>query len=202
MTVVQISRIQHRRGSSGELPTNLEEAELGVTTDTGEVFIGAPNLPAIQGRSTYPYKNLKILTELDIQRTITGDVYYHGPIVSSVAPPTGTDELMFGLFPDNSRDFCNYDLSLESQDGNSKLVAMITICVHPSTPNLSVVNIAPGSVCDIGWPGGSASYPTTASQHFRLTSLNGVTWLTFRNSFGIPMILSLSGREWSTPPAA
>lgn len=75
MPVVQISRIQHRRGLSTDLPQpNLAEGELGLTLDTGELFIGSPNFPPISGRSSYPYQNLRVLTEFslrDLSSTLT-----------------------------------------------------------------------------------------------------------------------------------
>jgi hypothetical protein len=58
-----------RRGPRNQLPTQLAEGEIGFATDTGELFIGAPNLsstsyitPAPLSRSD---QNIRILTELD-----------------------------------------------------------------------------------------------------------------------------------------
>lgn len=65
----EIALIQHRRGTAVDLPSNLEEAELGFCTDTGDLVIGAPNLHELDGRerdqnNIFPYHNLRILTEL------------------------------------------------------------------------------------------------------------------------------------------
>ena len=63
--VIQISEIVHRRGSKDSLP-NLAEAELGLTIDTSQVFIGTPNFPQAQNRAAanqFPFANTQILTE-------------------------------------------------------------------------------------------------------------------------------------------
>jgi len=65
MPVIQISEIVHRRGSKDSLP-NLAEAELGLTLDTSQVFIGTPNFPQAQSRAAnnkFPFANTQILTE-------------------------------------------------------------------------------------------------------------------------------------------
>ena len=62
----QIALIQHRRGNLSELPTQLNEAELGFATDTNELFIGNPSNPALAERieaNIFPYGNVQILTE-------------------------------------------------------------------------------------------------------------------------------------------
>ena len=56
-------------GPSSQLPDYLESSEIAFTTDTGEVFIGAPTIHAIDGRernksNIYPYHNIQLLTEL------------------------------------------------------------------------------------------------------------------------------------------
>lgn len=199
MAVYQISRIQHRRGTSGELPDALEDGEIGMTTDTGEVFIGASDHPSVSGRKSYPYQNIKILTELDVQRTVTGDVYYHGPLIGSAINP-GVNAPVAALFPHNSRDFATYDISLSTPDRNAKIMCQATVCVHPSNPNLSVVQIVPGSVCYMNW---GTPLNTTANAQFTLTNVDeegqdsGVTWLKFNNNLGARFIVSVSGREWS-----
>lgn len=78
MPVVQISRIQHRRGLSTDLPQpNLAEGELGFTLDTGELFVGAPNFPPIVGRGNYPYQNLRILTEFSLRDLLSTLLYVY-----------------------------------------------------------------------------------------------------------------------------
>lgn len=77
MTVVQISRIQVRRGPEADLPgapvdfdaptfsPALANGELALTTDTGRLFVG--HQPAVgqpgHRRITFPYQNTEVLTE-------------------------------------------------------------------------------------------------------------------------------------------
>lgn len=208
MAVYQITRIQHRRGTSGELPDALADGEIGMTTDTGEVFIGAADHPAVSGRKTYPYQNIKFITELDVQRGIKGDVYYHGALAGARCAANNIATSVVPLFNHGQREFATYEVSLKSNDGGVKFMGILTICVHPSDPNQSTVTITPGSVCALNWPGGSANYPVSASLNngpFALSRYDlqgfdtGVTWLTFKNTYGIELILSISGREWTSP---
>ena len=45
MAINMFSKIKIRRGPQIDLP-DLDKGEFGFTTDTGEVFIGAPDLPS------------------------------------------------------------------------------------------------------------------------------------------------------------
>lgn len=67
MPIIQISQIKHRRGLRNDLPKpSLEEGEIGLALDTGELFIGTPNLPeaiARNNRNEFPFANTQILTE-------------------------------------------------------------------------------------------------------------------------------------------
>jgi Major tropism determinant N-terminal domain len=81
MAVTQISRIQVRRGDKEALPQSLEEGEFGFATDTGELFIGAPNLPKIADRNqTFPYQNVRVITEFDLVHTLHDHVVTSGPL--------------------------------------------------------------------------------------------------------------------------
>jgi hypothetical protein len=210
MAVYQISRIQHRRGTSGELPDALADGEIGMTTDTGEVFIGASDHPAVSGRKSYPYQNIKILTELDVQRGIKGDVYYHGALVGARCPRNGVWSSVVPLFAHSSRDFATYDFALSANNRSTKVVGTLSVCVHPTDPDQSIVTVKTHSV--MGWSEtrdyldtivGDASRPGK----FKLTRFDnegldsGVTWLSFLNDVpaGSEFILSVSGREWSNP---
>lgn len=92
MAVVQISRIQHRRGNRSELPESLAEGEIGYAKDTGEIFIGAPNLDKVQFRKVgaaradgiFPYANIRLLTEFDVSYTMTDKIYTQGPLLRGV----------------------------------------------------------------------------------------------------------------------
>lgn len=202
MAVYQISRIQHRRGTSGELPDALADGEIGMTTDTGEVFIGAAGHPSVSGRKSYPYQNIKLITELDVQRTITGDVYYHGALVGQTIS-SGQNASVVPLFAHGTRDFANYDVSISSTDRSKKVMFTITVCVHPSNPTSSSVQITPGSVCYMNWDSTNHAINTNVNGQVILTNLDdqgqdsGVTWLKLNNNFGLDVIVSVAGREWS-----
>lgn len=93
MAIVQITKIQHRGGTRDNLPESLSDREIGISVDSGEIFVGAPNLNKIQyrrpGNATpegiYPYSNIKILTEFDMSYTLTDKIYHNGPLLSGVA---------------------------------------------------------------------------------------------------------------------
>lgn len=125
MAVTQISRMQVRAGEAKDLPDNLAEGEIGMTIDEGGVYIGAPRYAPIQNRGAslgnpgiFPYRNIKILTELDTQYTVSGETYYHGPLKSlPIAAGTATQVLTTLItFPD--RAFGIYDYSITAQDGS------------------------------------------------------------------------------------
>lgn len=86
MTVVQISEIKHRTGRREEL-SQLEQSEIGVTYDSGELFIGMPAFSKIQHRKPsqnspgqFPYGNIKILTEFDFVHTMSDKVATYSPL--------------------------------------------------------------------------------------------------------------------------
>lgn len=216
MAVYQISRIQHRRGTSGELPDALANGEIGMTTDTGEVFIGAADHPSVAGRKSYPYQNIKILTELDVQRGIKGDTYYHGSLAGARCPRNGVWSSVIPLFAHGARDFATYDFSLSANNGSTRAIGTLSICVHATDPDLSTVDVKTNSVMgwsttkdylDTGYVAGSAPAQVSSAGNFKLTRFDiegfdtGVTWLSFLNDIpaGPEFILSVSGREWSNP---
>lgn len=86
MTIIQVSEICVKKGASAAVPDSLNEAEIAFTTDTGDVLIGAPNLSNLQWRTKengspqYPYGNLRLLTELDYGKLISGDVALNTPL--------------------------------------------------------------------------------------------------------------------------
>lgn len=85
MAVLQISRIQHRRGLRVDVPVPLNEAEFGWTTDTRELFIGngplfsgntqiitdqtSPGVQPYQYRDRFTYNNILNLTNEVIGNT-------------------------------------------------------------------------------------------------------------------------------------
>lgn len=92
VAIIQISQIKHRRGKRSDLPKALEEGELGLALDTGEVFIGTPNLPSAKFRkdeNIFPYGNTQILTEwTNNVRDLLQYTYRYRSI--SFSPSTGT----------------------------------------------------------------------------------------------------------------
>jgi hypothetical protein len=200
MSVFQISRIQHRQGPSSELPDALADGEIGMTTDTGEAFFGAENHPSVANRTSYPYKNIKLLTEFDVQRGILGDVYYHGPLIGARSSRSvSTPVSMVPLFKHGTRQFANYDFGLSNADGSVKIIGELKVAVHPTDPNQSSVVTTPLTQC------AKLNWVSEIDGHFTLSrtddtgSDSGVTWLKFKNDFGVDLILSVSGREWSSP---
>lgn len=199
MAVYQISRIQHRRGTSGELPDALADGEIGMTTDTGEVFYGAPNHPAVSGRRSYPYQNIKILTELDVQRSIKGDVYHHGALASALCRPGQSS--VVPLFRAGDIDFGNLDWSLSSSDGNVKAMGTLQfICIH-SNRDASPVTVGMGPTVNFGDPSWLAQAGTWGLTGASETGADdGYTWLRFNNYRDGNLLLAISGREWKIPP--
>jgi hypothetical protein len=65
MSIVQISRIQHRRGDDENIDKVLfQEGEIGFTQDTARLFIGAPNYDPTKTHKNKDPHNVEILTEL------------------------------------------------------------------------------------------------------------------------------------------
>lgn len=150
MAVIQISRIQHRRGLADELPDALAEGEIGFATDSGEVFIGAPSNELVANRKAYPYQNIKILTEFDIQRSISGDVYYHGPLKRYLIPTV--NPLNVALFNTNNATYGIYDFSITTTDAGADddiilpegapiQVGTLIVCGDKTSPALSMTAI-------------------------------------------------------------
>jgi hypothetical protein len=179
MAVIQISRVQHRRGTSGELPDAMAESEIGFTTDTGEVFIGAPNHPKVAGRTAYPYENIKILTEFDVQRSITGDVYYHGPLQNLVV----SDVNVLALFDVNTTFFGQfgiYDYSIADANGVKMGTVYVARHKNGALNSNEVHTMTAGSLIN-------ASVTISESA--------GQVIMTINNA-SASSVLSVSGREW------
>ena len=75
MSINMFSKIKIRRGLQIDLP-DLDKGEFGFTTDTGEIFIGAPDLPSLVGKGRgesgeeFPYKNIQILSSINSHASI------------------------------------------------------------------------------------------------------------------------------------
>jgi len=201
MAVIQITRVQHRRGTSGELPDALADGEFGVTTDTGEIFMGAPNLPALQNRRSYPYQNIKVLTEFDIQRGIKGDVYHHGPLVG-VKLPSGSASAFVPcvpLFRHGSVDYAVFDFGLSTNNSTIKAVGEIAICIHPGDPNASTVKVTIKNSLNFS-PEALAAIGCKVQSLSPAGNDNGITWLAVRTGTAFDWTFTVTGREWTNPP--
>jgi hypothetical protein len=69
MPVIEISKIQIRRGDQADLlPSSLAPGEFGMAKDTGRLFLGAdPNDTGLfADRSVTPFENIEVLTEASI----------------------------------------------------------------------------------------------------------------------------------------
>lgn len=191
MPVIQISRIQHRSGTSGELPDALATGEIGFTTDTGEVFIGAGDHARVADRKSYPYQNIKILTEFDVQYGMKGDVYYHGPLKQADLPQ-GAGTLQFPLFAYDAEvmgKFGRYDYSLTSTQGCQ--VGELNVILHGTTLRVTSTADTLGNI-------GGQAFTFTGQLVGGRVILN-VTWDP--TGFGTQKYrLHISGREWSAIP--
>ncbi len=69
MAVIQITKIQLRRGRESELDVNsLDTGELGFATDTGRLFVGTDpqQVGFWSSREVLPYDNIEVLTEASV----------------------------------------------------------------------------------------------------------------------------------------
>lgn len=193
MPVIQISEVITRMGTSGELPDALVQGQMGFTTDTGEVFIGAADLEKVSGRKSYPYENIKILTEFDVQYNITGDVYYHGPIKTMNVPSSG-GEMVFGLFKYDASQlgrYGRYDYSFTSTQ--SCQVGELNVILHGTTVMLTSTADTLGNIS-------GAAFAFSVALESGTVNLK-VTWDP--SEFGAQAFrLHISGREWSANPPA
>ncbi len=86
MPIIQISKIQMRRGPSSDLPSpTLDDGEFGFTTDLGRLFIGqaSPTLGQPNyNRSQFPFQNIEVLTENSPLSAIIGGDKQEGFFVS------------------------------------------------------------------------------------------------------------------------
>lgn len=136
---IEISKIQLRRGESGDLPgapspgnptfpsTPLDTGEIAFTTDTGQLFIG-PDLTSAgqtQNRTFFPYQNIEVLTENSTKYLSNLFDYFYrdvrtGFYISSPLTPTTNDQWA----------------TLYSNNGTNKLP-----CIISNDVNLACVQI-------------------------------------------------------------
>lgn len=146
MAVTQISKICIKKGSINYLPDSLDEAEMCFTTDTGEVFIGAPNYGPVQYRAgtteagILPYRNIKILTEFDVAKSLTGDVMINSPLVNFNLPSGGTSSVVYTFGTGMDSIVANY--SLYDENTNSvQNVGTLYIASIGGTPTVVQVGM-------------------------------------------------------------
>lgn len=130
MTVEQISKYQLKRGPKAELPTELAEGELAFTTDTGEVFVGAPRVTAIENRQTFPYQNVKLLTEFDVVHTLHDHIVTTGPLLRVGYPSRGPDTTRTYEFT-----YTGTPLALDGS-GNAIQRSVLLTCTDPQVGDL------------------------------------------------------------------
>ena len=63
MAISDITKIKLLRGLTNDLPDKLDDAEIGFTTNSGQLFIGYSGDVELSSRAQFPYSNLEILTE-------------------------------------------------------------------------------------------------------------------------------------------
>ena len=107
------SKITIRRGERNDLP-DLSSSEFGFATDTGEVFIGAPDLPSLENKGrneqneTFPYKNVQIITTTSEHTEILDYTYKSN---SPFNAQTGVHPTLpvFRSYQQKFDDFLNFD---------------------------------------------------------------------------------------------
>lgn len=188
MAVIQISRIQHRRGLADDLPDALAEGELGFAIDTGELFIGAPTNDLVANRTAYPYKNIKVLTEFDVQRSITGDVYHNGPLKKTEVALYTTPQIIltdagmtkvplfklsqatYGIYDFSLSEIPAYDADATVQSGNALHCGSISLAAGLPAAEITVglgqssavnggISVVSGAPSQL--TGGSPAVPST-----------------------------------------
>lgn len=94
MAIVQISKIQHRRGLSENLP-QLSSAELGWSIDTQELWIGNGTL----AEGAPEVGNTRILTENDLLPSPSGEIVYQQVLVNDSSTVALTDAVFGATTP-------------------------------------------------------------------------------------------------------
>lgn len=178
MAVKQISKIIIKKGLAEDLPVSLSEGEFAYVTDTGEVFIGAPNLSSIAYRGDisnlkYPYQNVKLMTEFDFPKAITTDYYTLGPLVRFSIPISSTYSTVY-----------TFDAGIDTICANYSLYSQTT-----STPifvgNISIIQ---NQVYSNSLDG--VSFQTTYSNNVvQLQAINNTTSI---------LIMNMCGQTWLT----
>lgn len=185
MSVKQISKLRIKKGLSENLPISLSEAEMAFTTDTGEVFIGAPNFERIEYRSgsgntndsIYPYQNIKILTEFDFPKAITSDYYTMGPLKRVSIPVTSTPSQIYKF--DSGLDAAVINYSLYSLNLNKTIYCGI-LKMYPDNIYGDVMN---GITFSTSYDGTAMTLSSTnTTDSILVMNMSAQTWQTMRQT--------------------
>lgn len=217
MAIIQISRIQHRRGEARDLPEALSEGELALATDTGQIFMGAPYFQPIQWRrptptnpsGTFPYSNIRVLTELDVAYTLNGQVYYHGPLktfsLGSAVSPTGI--VNFPVEGPDGSDSYIFDYSITPETnpvGQPRRIGTLWFMTDwdtsAATANVGITDEFHEMNINNVNPNGTSV--TFSAQFIKANDSDGVLrgfiQLMYTNLSGIQYRLHVFGRRWSS----
>lgn len=186
MAVTQISKICIKKGSINYLPDSLDEAEMCFTTDTGQIFIGAPNYPAVQYRSSssggsniLPYRNIRVLTEFDLVKSLTGDVYIQGPLVNFTLPTGSTSNSVYNFDSGITNIVANFNL-INTTTNYSDYIGTLYITLSSSGPVLNQVGMA------------------TPNITFSATISNNIISLSALNQTSSTYKMYMNATTWST----
>lgn len=191
MSVKQISLITMKTGNKVDLPDSLEEGEICFTKDTGEVFIGAPNYEPIQFRTSIgqngqvPYRNIKLLTEFDTTREITGEYYTQGPLVNVPVPLTEVPYTIYEF--DEGVNAIKANISL--YDGkNVCAIADIYLCVYGENVVSEIFGLVPSGMAFSGTlNNGKVSLQVTNNTESQYTCyITGKNWTNSEATWGGP----------------
>jgi hypothetical protein len=97
--VSMFAKIKIRRGLQLDLP-DLDKAEFGFATDTGEVFIGAPDYPPLEGygrgeiNEAFPYRNIRIITDSYDQSQYLKYIYEGNGLTVAQTGPSPTQPVV------------------------------------------------------------------------------------------------------------
>ncbi len=191
VAVKQISKITHRTGTSNQMPSKLSQAEFCFVTDTGEVMIGAGDHPKVAGRKSYPYQNIKVLTEFDVQRELTGDVYQNGPLTTIILPDFG-NKISLMRVESSATVHCGiYEFNLTSQAGC--ITGTFTVNYH----NIAGFSYSHGNYTLIGtMPNGSSPSMSLFTPAFDSSTSEIVLNINLDPFLGSKTVLTITGKQW------
>lgn len=125
MPVIQISKIQYRRGQKINVPL-LEASEIAFTTDTGELFIG-PDPSFIGPYPNSSTSNIKIMTEFDLPKQTNEIPLKTSAISQKTILSDGSDNVIL-MLPITSS-FIAYFTFLEDATGNGQMGEIFGMCI-------------------------------------------------------------------------